>query len=149
MPSLTVTVMVTSEKPEYVGLSVATFTLREADDPPCPVTVTVTVAEWLKEPRVPVTVTVYVPAPIDDGNIDSVEETDPPEETVNEDGLSEVVKPFGADAVRATVPLNPLSDVTVMIGLPEPLGAIVKADGEADIEKSGLLGGGGSGKLPP
>ena len=105
-------------------------------------TLTVTVAEWFNEPLVPVTVTVYVPAAVVDGTvIDSVDEADPPDPTVSEVGLTDALHPVGAVAASATVPLNPFSDVTVIVEFPEAPALIVKADGEAEIEKSGVVTG--------
>jgi hypothetical protein len=103
-------------------------------------TLAVTVAEWTNEPLVPVTFTVYVPASVVDGTvIVSVDEADPPDETVSEGGLGDALQPFGAVAASVTVPLNPLSDVTFIVEFPEAPALIVRADGDADIEKSGVV----------
>jgi hypothetical protein len=98
-----------------------------------------TVVGWFSEPLVPVAVTAYVPATVVNGTvIDSVDESDPPDATVTEGGLTVALQPDGADAVSETSPLNPLSDVTVTVELPEAPAAIAKADGDAEIEKSGV-----------
>jgi hypothetical protein len=73
--------------------------------------------------------------------IESVDELDPPDATASEDGLRSAPKPGGADATNETVPLNPLSDVTVTVELPEFPVWIVKVDGDAEIEKSGVATG--------
>jgi len=99
------------------------------------VTCTVMVVVWLNETLVPVTVTGYFPAAVLDGTvIVNVDELDPPDETTSEDELRDAFQPVGAAAASVTVPLNPLSDVTVIVELPEAPAWIVKADGEAEIE---------------
>ena len=99
------------------------------------VTCTVIVVVWLNEPLVPVTVTGYFPAAVLDGTvIVNVDELDPPDETVSEGWLGDALQLFGAAVVSVTVPLNPLSDVTVIVELPEAPAWTVKADGEAEIE---------------
>jgi hypothetical protein len=106
------------------------------------VTFTVTVTEWLNVPLVPVTVTVYVPTlVVDETFIDSIDEEDPPGATVGDDGLREALKPLGADAASETVPEKALTDVTFIVELPEAPVLIPKADGDAEIEKSGVVGG--------
>ncbi len=106
-----------------------------AEDAAC--TVTVTVVEWFKEPLVPVTVTMYVPAVVlEETAMDSVDEADPPDVTASEVELSVAVKPAGADAATETVPLNPLSDATVIVELPEVPCWILSELGDADKEKS-------------
>ena len=99
------------------------------------VTCTVIVVVWLNEPLVPVTVTGYFPAAVLDGTvIVNVDELDPPDETVSEGWLGDALQLFGAAVVSVTVPLNPLSDVTVIVELPEAPAWFVQADGEAEIE---------------
>jgi hypothetical protein len=81
---------------------------------------------------VPVTVTVYAPAVAVDGTvINSVDEPDPP---TTEDGVTVAVQPEGADTVRETVPLKPLSDATVTVELPDDPATTVKAEGDAETE---------------
>jgi hypothetical protein len=102
-------------------------------------TVTVAVAEWLNEPLVPVAVTVYVPAATVEGAvIVRVDEADPPDETVTVDESRDALQPVGADVASPTVPLNPLSDVIVIAEVPEAPAVTAKADGDAEIEKSGV-----------
>ena len=107
------------------------------------VTCTVIVVAWLSVPFVPVTVTAYVPAAAVDGAvIVRVDEADPPDVTVSEDELRDAFRSVGADAASETVPLNVLSDATVIVELCEEDPArIVKADGDAEIEKSGVVAG--------
>jgi hypothetical protein len=103
-------------------------------------TFTVTDAEWLNEPFVPVTVTTYVPAETAvETVIVSVDEADPSGATMSEDGSRPALKPVGADTASETVSSNPLSDATVVVELPEDPAEIVKADGEAEMEKSGVV----------
>lgn len=78
------------------------------------------VVVWLNKLLVPVTVTGYFPAAVLDGTvIVNVDELDPPDETVSEGWLGDALQLFGAAAASVTVPLNPLSDVTVIVELPE------------------------------
>ena len=103
-------------------------------------TVTVTVVECVSEPLEPVTVTVYNPGAVPDGTgIDSVDEADPPDETVSEVGLRLTIQPTGALVISETVPLNPLREVAVIVELPEVPAWTVKEDGEAETEKSGVV----------
>jgi hypothetical protein len=75
---------------------------------------------------------VYAPAVAADGTaIDNVDEPDPP---VTEDGVTVTLQPDGAEADSETVPLKPLSDVTVTVELPEDPATIVKTEGDAEIE---------------
>jgi hypothetical protein len=105
-------------------------------------TITVTVAEWLSEPLAPVTATGYVRVVLLDGTVTvSVDELDPPDRILSDGGLVDVLHPVGAAGVSVTVPLNPLSEVTVIVEFPEVPALIVKADGEAEIEKSGVVTG--------
>ena len=105
-------------------------------------TFTVTIAEWFNKPLVPVTVTMYVPAVADVGTvIDSVDVADPPDATVSEVGLTDALQPVGAVTVSETVPLNALSDFTVIVEVPEAPALIVRADGDAEMEKSGVVTG--------
>lgn len=96
-------------------------------------------AEWLSKLLVPVTVTVYVPALVPSGTVTfNVDVRDPPDATVSEVGLRVAPKLVGTDAATSeTVLLNPLSDVTFIVELPEAPALIVRADGDAEIEKSG------------
>jgi len=100
-------------------------------------TVTVTVVEWESVPLVPVTVTVYVPGV--ELEQFSVEVPEP----VTLVGLNVHVSPVG-DTVEAreTIPLNPLSAVTVIVDDPEDpevketlvgLAAIVKSGGAVTV----------------
>ena len=107
------------------------------------VTFIVTVAVWLSEPLVPVTVMVYVPALVPVGTvIDSLDVADPPDATVSEVGLTDALQPVGPVTVSETVPLNVLSDFTVTVEAPLAPGLIVRADGDAEIEKSAVTGAG-------
>jgi len=109
-----------------VGLAV---TVKSAAAP----TVTATVAEWESVPLVPVTVTVKVAAfvPVHD----SVEVWAAPKTTLA--GLRVHVRPAGETvAVRATVPVNPLTGVTVMVDDPEPPDAKLMLVGLAVTVKS-------------
>jgi hypothetical protein len=77
-------------------------------------------------------VTLYVPAVAVDGTvIDSVDEPEPP---ATEDGVTVAVQPEGADTAKETVPLNPLSDVTVTVESPDDPAKIVKEEGDAETE---------------
>jgi hypothetical protein len=82
---------------------------------------------------------VYFPAAVPVGTaIDSVEVADPPGVILGK-AVIDVVKPVGATvADNETVSVNEFSDFTVIVvevsGAP---GLIVRADGEAEIEKSG------------
>ena len=61
-----------------------------------------------------------------------------PDGGVTEAGLKVPVAPVGRpETVRPTAELKPFRDVTVMVEVPEPLGAIVRDVGEALREKSG------------
>jgi hypothetical protein len=96
--------------------------------------------ECVSEPLEPVTVTVYNPGAVPDGTgIDSVDEADPPDETVSEVGLRLTIQPTGALVISETVPLNPLREVAVIVELPEVPAWTVKEDGEAETEKSGVV----------
>jgi hypothetical protein len=75
---------------------------------------------------------VYAPAVAADGTaIDNVDEPDPP---ATEDGVTVAVQPEGADTVKETVPLKPLSDVTVTVETPDDPATIVKEEGDAETE---------------
>lgn len=53
-------------------------------------------------------------------------------------GLKLAVTPDGKeDALRATEPMKPLSEVTVIVDVSEAPGAMVRVDGEAEMPKSG------------
>jgi hypothetical protein len=82
---------------------------------------------WLRVPSVPVTVTVKVP--VVDAVHDSVEVCgDVPNVTLV--GVRVHVRPAGVDAdtVNATVPVRPLTAVTVIVEVPELPGVIVVGD---------------------
>jgi hypothetical protein len=80
------------------------------------------------------TVTVYVPAEVVDGAIiDSVDVLDSSGSIVSEDGSRAAFKPDGADGVSETVPLNPLSDATLIKEDPEDPARIDKAEGDDEI----------------
>jgi hypothetical protein len=82
----------------------------------------------------------YAPAEVVDGTaIDNVDVSSSPEAIVSEDGLRVASKPDGADAVSETVPLNPLRDATLIEETPEAPAMIVKAEGDAEMEKSGVF----------
>ena len=72
----------------------------------------------------------------------SVDVADPPDGGVTGVGLSVAVIPGGAVVANPTALLNPLSDFTVIVEVPDPPRLIVKEDGDADIEKSGVTGAG-------
>ena len=85
--------------------------------------------------------TVYAPAEAVEGTvIDNVDEPEPPDSTITEEGAAVTLQADGADSVNETVPLNPLSDVTVTVETPEYPATTVKAEGEAETEKSGPEG---------
>ncbi len=89
--------------------------------------------------------TVYVPAVKVEGTfIDNVDEPDAPDATVSDDELR-VAPTSVEDIVSEIVLLNPLSDVTIIVELPEVPEGIVKEDGDAEIEKSAVGGGEGGG----
>jgi hypothetical protein len=104
------------------------------------VTFIVTVAVWLSKPLFPVTVMVYVPALVPSGTVTfNIDVRDPPDVNTTEVGVRVAPKPVGTDATASkTSPLNPLSDVTFIVELPEAPALIVRADGDAEIEKSGF-----------
>jgi len=54
-------------------------------------------------------------------------------------GLRLTVNPVGADADSVTVPVNPFRAVTVIVEVPECPPLMLKDDGEADNEKSGVV----------
>jgi hypothetical protein len=96
------------------------------------------VAEWVSEPLVLVTVIVNLPDLTDDGTvIDSVDVADPPDANVSDVGLTDTVQPLGVVTVRDTVPLNMLSDFSVIAEVPLDPGLRVREDGDAETEKSG------------
>jgi len=102
------------------------------------VTCTVTVTVWIIDPLVPVTVIGYAPLLALLGTV--MFSVDWPDVEI-ELGLKVVVHPFGADAESATVPVNPLRAVTVIVEVPEPPFAMFRDVGDADSEKSWVVGG--------
>jgi hypothetical protein len=68
---------------------------------------------------------------VDGTVIDSVDDPEPP---ATEEGLTVAVQPEGADTVKETVPLKPLSDATLIKEDPEDPAGIVKAEGDAETE---------------
>ncbi len=78
--------------------------------------------------------TVYVPLAVPARTV--IVSTDEPELTI-EVGTRLAVMPAGVDAVRATVPLYPLSAATVMVEVPEVPARRLSEEGEAETEKSG------------
>jgi hypothetical protein len=72
----------------------------------------------------------------------------PADIAVNEAGSGVAVQPAGADAAKPTVPLNPLSEVTVVVKLREDPAGMLRGDGDAETAKSGVGGGGGGGDAP-
>jgi hypothetical protein len=89
---------------------------------------------WLNVPLVPVTVTLYVPLPVLLATL--IVRVDFPEVEI-EVGLRVAVNPDGAVADSATVPVNPLRAVTVIVEVPEDPRLMLKDAGEAESEKSG------------
>ena len=103
-------------------------------------TITVTLVECVSKPLMPFTVTVYAPRAAVVGTlIVSVDIADPPDATVSEVGLTDTVQPVGPVTVSETVPLNLLSDFTVTVEVPVAPRLIVRADGDAEMEKSGVV----------
>ena len=96
------------------------------------VTVTGTTTEWVIDPLVPVTSAENVPD--EDPVAVSVAVPDP----VTNVGLIEAVIPDDAVTVSVTWLVKPLRAVTVIVEVPEVLGAIVMLDGLEDSEKSGF-----------
>jgi hypothetical protein len=68
---------------------------------------------------------------VDGTVIDNVDEPEPP---ATEDGVTVAVQPEGADTVKETVLLKPLSDATLIKEDPEDPAGIVKAEGDAETE---------------
>jgi hypothetical protein len=89
---------------------------------------------WLNDPLVPVTVTVYVPILALLATV--IVSVDFPEVEI-EVGFRLVVNPVGAVADSATVPVNPLRAVTVIVEVPRDPLLMLKDEGDAEIEKSG------------
>jgi hypothetical protein len=99
-----------------------------------------TEVEWIRLPLVPVMVMVNVPvgvpppAPVKV----SVDVPDPPMTLA---GLKLALTPDGNALVDSeTVPLNPLSEVIVMVVIAEPLLDIVRLEGDALMLKSPVPG---------
>jgi len=90
---------------------------------------------------VPVTVRVYVPRAAEELTvIVNVEVADPPEGGVTEVGLKDAVTPDGRpEILREIAALKPLTEVTVIVDVPELPCCMVRLVGEADIEKSGVV----------
>jgi hypothetical protein len=107
------------------------------------VIVRVIVVEWVRLPLVPVTVMVKVPVAVCPPlpvNV-SVDVPVPPDDTVTLDGLKLALTPDGRALVDSeTVPLNPLSDVIVIVVAADPLLGIVRLGGDALMLKSPVLG---------
>ena len=98
--------------------------------------------ECLSEPLVPVTVIVYVPVlAVEETVIFRADFAEPPDTKVAEDELRVAVRPEGAVAFSETVPPNPLREFNVIVEDPEDPRLIVMADGDAEIEKSGVATG--------
>ncbi len=90
------------------------FTARLKVGVPGTTTKRVTGTEWDRLPLVPVTVTVYVPFSVEVDVATTREEVPDPPVIVS--GLNVVVRPLGeADAVRVTVPVNPLEGVIAIV----------------------------------
>jgi hypothetical protein len=91
---------------------------------------TVTVVVWLRLPLAPVTVTVYVPALSEQLSVALPE-------AVTEDGLIVHTSPLGLDVLESvTVPVKPLTGVTVMVELADWPGNALVLVGLALIWKS-------------
>ena len=103
------------------------------------VMVSVTVVECDIDPLVPVTVTVNVPSGAFLPAVKvSVDVPVPPEESVTVTGLKVAVVLFGRPVAESvTAPLNPFSDVSVMVVLAEDRCRTITEDGEALMLKSG------------
>lgn len=100
------------------------------------VTVTVTVAVWVRLPLIPVTVTTYVPATVE--SVVPIVSVALPELVIDV-GLSVAVIPAGALAVNATVPLKPPSELTVIVLVPDDPWRMVMLVGLAVSVKSCTL----------
>src|SRR6266496_918591 len=97
------------------------------------VTVTVTVAEWVRDPLVPVTVTVYVLAVVEEH--DRIEVWEAPRTILL--GVRVQVRPAGeTEDVSATVPVNPLTGATVTVEVAAVPAVVVTAVGDALTVKS-------------
>ena len=98
-------------------------------------TVKVTTTEWVREvpPEVPLPVTVMLKVPGVALLMVSVELPGTPTLV----GLTEAETPAGAETVRATFPVHPLSAPSEMVEVAATPGAVVTELGEADIVKSG------------
>jgi hypothetical protein len=101
-------------------------------------TVNVTVAEWVREPLDPASVTVKEPSvvPLEHA---SVEVPDAPSAIVVGPKVQERPVDGETDENRPTVPVKPLSEVTVTVELPELLCAIETGVGLATTVKSSTV----------
>ena len=97
-------------------------------------TVTGTVTEWAMTPLVPVTWTEKLPEEV------PVTVSVAVPEPVMLVGFIVAVIPDDAVVVSETIPVKPLRDVTVIVDVPEVLGATVMPVGLAEREKSGVAG---------
>jgi hypothetical protein len=70
-----------------------------------------------------------------------VEDAEPPADGVTEAGLREAPHPAGTLVAKFTTSLNPLREVTVIVEVGEAPRLAVIEDGDADIEKSGVVTG--------
>jgi len=86
------------------------------------------------EPLVAVTSTVYVPGVEDE--TDKTDDAIPPATSATLVGFSEAVRLAGAEAERATVPLNRLMLVSVIIEVAEDPEAKVRLAGLGEMRKS-------------
>jgi len=103
---------------------------------------TVTDVECDKEPLVPITVTAftYVPGAAAATTVRIVDESDDPDVVICTEGALRLAVMSGTELVATseTVPVNPLSDPTVIfVELSEDPALIDKEEVDADIEKSG------------
>jgi len=99
-----------------------------------------TVVEWVRLPLVPVMVMVNTPVWVP-GPLPVNVSVDVPLPLVTLAGLKLALTPVGSALVESvTVPLNPLSDVIVMVVDVEPLFDIDRLEGEALMLKSGDAG---------
>ena len=119
------TVEVPGEPTTTVTVAGLTVTVKSG----CPVTVNVTVAEWLSEPLVPVTVTLTVPAAVKVH--DKVDVPEPPATVVGVKVHAELL-----DA-RATLPVKLFTGEIVMVEVPGEPTETVTAVGLAAMVKSG------------
>ena len=100
-----------------------------------------TVVEWMRLPLVPVMVMVKVPVPAPLPVNVSVEVPVPPDATVTPAGLNVALTPEGSVPVESVmVPLNPFSEVIVIVVVVAPFLDIDRLEGDALMLKSPVPG---------